>query len=57
MLADSWGRRRVLIVSVMLVGFSSLAFGFSVNYYMAIAMRFLVGLTNGRSCDDHVIVM
>ena len=47
-LSDSWGRRPVLIISVILLGLSSLSFGFSVNFAMAVCMRFMVGLTNGK---------
>ena len=47
-LSDSWGRRPVLIISVILLGLSSLSFGFSVNFTMAVCMRFMVGLTNGK---------
>lgn len=43
-----------MISSVLLMGLASLGFGFSVNYYMAIVMRFLVGITNGRSHDGHM---
>ena len=48
MLSDSWGRRPVLIISTILLGLSSLSFGFSVNFAMAVCTRFMVGLTNGK---------
>ena len=35
--------------SGILMAFSSLVFGFSVNFYMAIVFRYLTGLTNGKN--------
>ena len=46
-IADSKGRKVVLITSGVLSGLSSGAFGFSTTYVMAIATRFLLGLFNG----------
>lgn len=46
-IADSKGRKPVLVVSNILLGLSSLAFGFSIHIAMAVAFRFSVGLTNG----------
>ena len=47
-IADRKGRKPVLLVSILLTGISSLAFGFSVNFPMAVILRFLSGLANGR---------
>ena len=47
-LSDIWGRKPVLIISELLVGIATLAFGFSINFPMAIATRFAVGITNGK---------
>lgn len=49
LLSDIWGKKRVLIISELLLGLSSLAFGYSVNIYMAVILRFLVGLSNGKT--------
>ncbi|CAI7992238.1 Protein ZINC INDUCED FACILITATOR-LIKE 1 [Geodia barretti] len=46
-LADKKGRKPVVIVSCVLIGLSSAAFGFSVQIYMAVVFRFFVGLFNG----------
>ncbi len=46
-LSDSLGYKPVLIVSSVLVGIVSILFGLSVNFAMAIAMRFTLGLVNG----------
>ena len=40
----------MLVVSNILLGLSSLAFGFSVHIAMAVVFRFSVGLTNGKLC-------
>ena len=47
-IADSKGRKVVLITSGVLSGLSSGAFGLSTSYPMAIATRFLLGLFNGE---------
>ena len=36
------------------MAFSSLFFGFSVNFYMAVVFRYLTGLTNGNA---HIIII
>eukprot|EP00731_Ephydatia_muelleri_P025353 Em0017g436a len=46
-IADYTGRKPVMVVSGVLLGIVSIGFGFSINYEMAIAFRFLVGITNG----------
>ncbi len=48
MVADHKGRKPVIIISCILVAVSSLAFGFSVNFAMAIISRFLIGFLNGK---------
>ena len=50
-LADRKGRKSVLIVSNVLMGVFSVAFGFSVNFTMAVLLRFVSGLSNGRYCE------
>ena len=47
-LADKKGRKPVLISSGICMGLSMVAFGFSVNIWMAIVTRFLVGFFNGK---------
>jgi MFS family permease len=47
MIADSHGHKLVLITSSLLVGLSTLVFGYSVNMYMAVITRLLVGFFNG----------
>lgn len=46
-IADYVGRKPVMFVSGILLGIVSIGFGFSINYEMAIAFRFMVGITNG----------
>ena len=47
-LADKVGRKPVIISSGVCTGLSMVAFGFSVNIWMAIATRFFVGFLNGK---------
>ena len=47
-LADRKGRKAVLIVSNVLIGLLTVAFGFSVNFPMAVLLRFATGLSNGE---------
>ena len=49
--ADRKGRKPVIITSCLLLGLFSAAFGFSVNFAMAVLFRLAVGLTNGKHCD------
>ena len=51
-IADSKGRKVVLITSGVLSGLSSGAFGLSTSYPMAIATRFLLGFFNGESMQS-----
>ena len=46
-IADRKGRKPVIIVSNILIAISTIAFGFSVNFAMAVAMRVLMGFFNG----------
>ena len=50
-LADRKGRKTVLIVSNVLIGIFSVAFGFSVNFPMAVGLRFAAGLCNGGNYE------
>uniref|UniRef100_A0A182NE16 Major facilitator superfamily (MFS) profile domain-containing protein n=1 Tax=Anopheles dirus TaxID=7168 RepID=A0A182NE16_9DIPT len=43
-MADTKGRRRTLIVSLMLTAICALVSGLSINYTMMVAMRFMVGV-------------
>ena len=47
MISDLKGRKPVLVISAMCMGLSSLMFGFSVNFAMAVVSRFLLGFANG----------
>ena len=47
-LSDRKGRKPVLITSAICMGLSTLMFGFSVNFAMAVVSRFLVGIANGE---------
>ena len=47
-IADAKGRKPVLIVSSILSAGMSVAFGFSVNFPMAVFTRFLAGFLNGK---------
>ena len=48
MISDRKGRKPVIIASNICMGLSTLMFGFSVNYSMAVAARFLMGFSNGK---------
>ena len=54
--ADRKGRKPVIITSCLLLGLFSAAFGFSVNFAMAVLFRLAVGLTNGKQCHIRSIV-
>ena len=56
-LADRKGRKSVLIVSNVLMAVFSVAFGFSVNFPMAVLLRFFTGLSNGghREKGDEIL--
>lgn len=47
MVADKWGRKPCLVVSMINIAIFGIMFGFSRNYTMAIASRFLIGMGNG----------
>ena len=47
--ADVKGRKPVVMLSCLLIGLFSAAFGFSIHLSMAIVFRFGVGLFNGKS--------
>jgi MFS family permease len=47
MAADRYGRKTCLCLSMFNVFFFNILFGFSTNFYMAAASRFLLGLGNG----------
>ena len=49
LLADKYNKKTILMYSGICVAFSSLFFGFSVNFYMAVIFRFLSGLSNGTT--------
>lgn len=46
-LSDRKGRKPVMLITVLLNGVSSLAFGFTTNIYFAVITRLLSGLVNG----------
>ncbi|XP_076917659.1 protein ZINC INDUCED FACILITATOR-LIKE 1-like [Bidens hawaiensis] len=45
--ADRYGRKPVILIGLITVVVFNTLFGFSVNYWMAIATRFLLGFLNG----------
>jgi MFS family permease len=45
--ADTYGRKFVLLVSLITSAVGSSAFGLSTNFYAALAVRFTMGLFNG----------
>ena len=47
-LADRRGRKPIILVSSVCVAISTIAFGFSVNFAMAVVMRVLMGITSGK---------
>ena len=48
-LADRKGRKPIILVSNILGAISTVAFGFSVNFAMAVVTRVLMGFTSGES--------
>ena len=46
-IADSKGRKPVIVTSAILTGAASVAFGFSTTFAMAVILRFFVGFLNG----------
>jgi len=48
-LADAYKKKTILMYSGICVALSSLIFGFSVNFYMAVIFRFIGGLSNGTA--------
>lgn len=47
--ADRWGRKICLVISMFNITLLSIVFGFSTNFFMAIIVRFLLGMGNGFS--------
>lgn len=45
--ADKWGRKPVIIIGLLSVVIFNTLFGLSMNYWMAISTRFLLGALNG----------
>ena len=56
-LSDSFGYKPILIISSLLLGFMSVLFGLSVNFPMAVATRFFLGLVNGKFVCGIIIFM
>ncbi|KAL9686844.1 hypothetical protein QQ045_031237 [Rhodiola kirilowii] len=46
-IADRYGRKPVILIGIISVIVLNTLFGFSVNLWMAVGTRFLLGLTNG----------
>lgn len=46
-LSDKFGRRPIMLITLFFNGLFSLAFGFTINFPMALITRFLTGLANG----------
>ena len=55
-IADTKGRRPVIIISTILMSICSLTFGFSVNFWLAVGCRCLMGFCNGMP-SIHVIYL
>ena len=55
--ADHFGRKPVMILSSVLMALTSVGFGFSINFGMAVAMRFIVGAANGKCTLSSTIAM
>lgn len=47
MAADRWGRRNIIMLTLIIFGVSSAASGFAVNYPMLLTLRFLTGFGLG----------
>ena len=52
-IADSKGRKPVIVTSAILTGAASVAFGFSTTFAMAVILRFFVGFLNGTPHNRH----
>jgi len=48
-LGDSWGRRKILIISMVIIGISSIGTGYSTTMMHLVIWRFLTGLGLGSS--------
>ena len=46
--SDLLGKKKVLLVAIICLSMSTLAFGFSINMYLAVTFRFLQGLSGGK---------
>ena len=47
-LSDRKGRKPIVVLTVLLIGLSSIIFGFTTNLYFAFCTRLLAGLVNGK---------
>jgi len=47
MAADRWGRRNIVMLTLLIYGFASILSGFSTSYYMLLVLRFLTGFGLG----------
>jgi len=47
MVADKWGRRTVIMLTLIIYGVSSILSGFSINYPMLLVLRFITGFGLG----------
>ena len=56
-IADTKGRRPVIIISTILMSICSLTFGFSTNFWMAVGCRCLMGFCNGMPSIHVVYVL
>jgi len=62
-LADKHNKKTILMYSGICMAFSTLFFGFSVTFYMAVMLKFLTGLTDGMfvlygfHLDHHLLLI
>ena len=56
-LSDQIGRKPVMIISGIYFGISTLLFGFTVNFAMAVVTRFLIGFGEGMILNIIIIVV
>lgn len=47
MAADKWGRRNIVMLTLLIYGFASILSGFSTSYYMLLGLRFITGFGLG----------
>ena len=55
-ISDKYGRKKVFLLSTLSIGVFSITFGFSPNYWVALASRILIGSVNACSLVGKVLI-